>query len=361
MVSLGAGEMRVLPINYTEEIRRYQIAPTLRVDLVKLFERHNLKPARKRFADTSVAYKTAYRRFVNTCSAFQDLARLGYGIERLANFKEKHVLVLVRDWEAAGQAPGTIENKLSYLRWVAKWVGKPAMVKAGKTYAAHPESLRRSGVAQTDKSWEGNGVDALKVIEEVRGLDKLVAAQVEIACAMGLRAEEAMLKRPWVALNDALTRGAVRVEYGTKGGRPRDVVLHDVVQIEVLSRAVMLARAPDATLIPPNRTYDQWKNHFYYVCRKCGIKKDTSDGGLGVTIHGMRHGFVQRLFEHLTGLPAPIKCVDGVEYDHAQYCAAMSTVVEAVGHSDRYKAGAYLGSPRALRRLREALKNAKKG
>ena len=348
--------MRILQINYALEIRRYEIEPSLRAELAKLFERHNLEPVRKRWSDTHVARKTAYRRFVNTCAAFQRLARIGYRLQHLRNLAEKHIGALVRDMESAGRGAGTIENVLSYMRWVAKHIGKPGLVKPGKTYAANPESLRRSGLAQTDKSWEGHGIDALKVIEEVRALDKIVAAQVEIACAMGLRAEEAMLKRPWLALEDALTRGAVRVEYGTKGGRPRDVVMHDVVQIEVLSRAVMLARTPEATLIPPNRTFDQWKNHFYYVCRKCGIKKDTNDGGLGVTMHGMRHGFVQRLFEHLTGLPAPIKCVDGVEYDHGQYCAAMIAVVAAAGHSDRYKAGAYLGSPRALRRLQDALK-----
>lgn len=347
-------------LNYAVELEKYDIADQLKRELATMFERHNMKPAKRRHTDAPAGHRTRYRRFVNTCASFEDLGRLGYRIQRLANLAEKHVAALVKSWEAAGQMVGTIENKLSYLRWLARFLGKPGMVKAGKTYCAHPEKFKRSTVATEDKSWSGNGVDALAVVEKLRALDHIVAAQVEIVLAIGVRAEEAILARPCMALEDALARAAVRIEHGTKGGRPRDVLIDDVVQIDVFARAAMLARAPSATMIPANRTLNQWKSHFYYVLRKCGIKKDTSDGGLGITLHGARHDYLQKRFELVTGMPAPIKGAD-VQYDRDLYAMAMSKVVELAGHSDRYKSGAYLGSSRGMRRLRLALENHRPG
>jgi len=49
---------------------------------------------------------------------------------------------------------------------------------------------------------------------------------------------------------------------------------------------------------------------FYYILRMRGTKKDTGEGGLGVTLHGLRDGFLQKKFERLTGQPAPMMGVD---------------------------------------------------
>ena len=49
---------------------------------------------------------------------------------------------------------------------------------------------------------------------------------------------------------------------------------------------------------------------FYYILRMRRTKKDTGEGGLGVTLHGLRDGFLQKKFERLTGQPAPMMGVD---------------------------------------------------
>lgn len=324
-------------LDYHREIQRYRFPRELEADLVALFERCNERPAKKRWTDTRISFRTAYRRFVNVCAAFKDLASAGYALRRLANFRAKHVHALVRLWDTRGEAAGTIANKLSYLRTLAAWIGKPGMLaKIGVPTA------RRRGAACRDKTWSGNAVDVLQTIEQVRLRDSVVALQIELQLAFGMRVEEAFLFRPGKGLLEAVDRLYVHLDVGTKGGRPRDVQLDELVQLDVLLRAASKATGPGETLIPKSYTLQQWRDHYYYIVRLCGIRRDTADGGLGVTCHGLRHEYLNRLFERITGKPAPVR--GGTAHDPALYDLAMRMVVERAGHSDQYKSGAYLGT-----------------
>lgn len=325
-------------LDYRSEIVRYGLPGRLSGELVELFERWNGLPSVKRRTVTGVSYKTAYRRFVNLCACFRDLHEIGYRLQSVYNLREEHVRALVRSWEARGDAVGTIDNKLSYLRTLAVWAGKRGMVKESRAYASDPAAFRRTSYAEEDKSWEAKGVDPLEVIERVSRLDRVVAMQLELQWALGLRVEESFLLRPVQALRQALERERVRVEHGTKGGRPREVSLDEVVQVEVLSRAADLAVSASGTMIPRKYTLDAWRNRYYYVVRRSGISREE---GLKVTSHGLRHQYLQRRFEKITGLPAPVK--GGGGYDPGLLELAMREVVERAGHSDKYKAGAYLG------------------
>ncbi|MEW5891348.1 MAG: integrase domain-containing protein [Pseudomonadota bacterium] len=339
-------------LDYNIEIRRYGFGRDLEGELVRLFEKNNRRPAKKRWTDTQVSYKTEYRRFVNLCAALKELADIGYPIKSIAKFRDKHVQALVKHWEGQGEAVGTIENKLSYLRTLAKWIGKPNMVRSGRGYSSKPDEFRRSNVAMVDKTWAGNGVDVLELLEKVRLRDSIVALQMELQMAFGMRVEEAMLFRPGKGLKEAIDRLHIHLDTGTKGGRPRDVQLDEIVQLDVLIRAASKAPSPNETLIPKKYSLQQWKDHYYYVVRGCGIKRNTEEGGLGVTCHGLRHEYLNRLFERITGKPAPVK--GGVGHDPGLYDLAMQMVVERAGHSDKYKSGAYLGSPGVAARLRES-------
>lgn len=328
----------MIKLDYRDELARYGLPGRLRAELEDLFRRHNHESAKKRFTQKPVSYKTAYRRFVNLCACFRDLHEIGYRLQSVYNLREEHVRALVRAWEAKGDAVGTIDNKLSYLRTLAAWAGKRGMVKESRAYASDPEAFRRTSYAKEDKSWEAKGVDPLEVIERVSRLDRVVAMQLELQWALGLRVEESFLLRPVQALRQALERERVRVEHGTKGGRPREVSLDEVVQVEVLSRAADLAVSASGTMIPRKYTLEGWRNRYYYVVRRSGISREE---GLKVTSHGLRHQYLQRMFERITGRPAPVK--GGGGYDPGLLDLAMREVVERAGHSDPYKAGAYLG------------------
>ena len=82
--------------------------------------------------------------------------------------------------------------------------------------------------------------------------------------------------------------------------------------------------------------------------RITGICRDKNKG-LGVTSHGLRHEYINRLFARITGKPSPIK--GGQDYDPQSYKLAIC--MARAGHGDIYKLGAYAGSPRLVTRIRK--------
>ncbi|MEZ2354466.1 integrase domain-containing protein, partial [Caballeronia sp. RCC_10] len=206
--------------------------------------------------------------------------------------------------------------------------------------AAH--DFRRTSVATEDKSWEGKGIDAVSIIEEIAKTEPVVAVQMKLQAAFGLRVEESLLLRP----KDAVRKdGKLSVVHGTKGGRPRVVPME--FKMDVLLEAAQHTNRSTGSTIPDGYTKTQWKDHFYTVLKRHGVTKS----GLGVTCHGLRHQFLQQMFEKYTGVPAPIKGSDK-RADPALHREAMQAVVEAAGHSKEQKAGAYLSSFSVQRRLK---------
>ena len=234
-------------IDYRKLVHRYHFPGRFASELITLFERNNKTPARERHTTSNVSFKIAYCRLINTCAAFHDLHTLGYKLQSLYNFQERHVKILVKHWEQQGHSVGTIENKLSYLRTLAKWLGKIGMIKESRTYASDPASFNRKCITVEDKTWTGHDVDPLVLIDKLRKVDPIVAMQLELQWGFGLRVEESMLLRPAQAFMEALDRLTVHIEYGTKGGRPRETTVDDVAQIDVLERATQLARGLNKT------------------------------------------------------------------------------------------------------------------
>lgn len=329
-----------MEIDYGQDIEAYcpRLPEALKADLVRAFRAHNFEPSAKRKTVTNVSFRTAYRRWVNVCAIFRDLHEAGYRVQRLVNVQERHIKVLVARWETDGDSIGTIDNRLSYLRTLSKWIGKPGMVRSSRSYASDPDQFNRETTATRDKTWEGNQVDPWQLIDRLVYEDeKVIAAQLELQLAFGMRVEESFLFRPYIGYLEAMAKAQIGVVHGTKGGRPRTVSLEEVAQLDVLYRASAQARADDATMIPETYTLDQWRNHYYYVLRKHGVTRET----LHVTSHGLRHQYLNQLFSRITGKPSPIK--GGGDYDPETLSAALQIVVERAGHSDKSKSRAYLG------------------
>jgi hypothetical protein len=99
-------------------------------------------------------------------------------------------------------------------------------------------------------------------------------------------------------------------------------------------------------MIPVGRSKSQWRDHYYYVLETHGVTRS----GLGITSHGLRHQYLQQMYERLTGSPAPIKNA-GTRPDRETHLAAMQQVVEAAGHSRATKANAYLSTFATQERL----------
>jgi hypothetical protein len=151
--------------------------------------------------------------------------------------------------------------------------------------------------------------------------------------------------RPAEAARNPQTLAVTR---GTKGGRPREVPIE--ARLDILEEAARLSNGFTGSTVPADRTLKQWRDWYYYVLDKHGVTRK----GLGVTSHGLRHGFLQSLYARVAGVPAPVKR-SGEKPDREDHLEAMRRVVEAAGHSRVTKANAYLSTFAKQDRLQKKL------
>jgi len=323
-------------VNVRSVLSDYRLPADFKGELERLFQENvNRVHSRTRVTSKPLSVKTQAYRMQKLCRSFVELRENGFALQSPYSLKQKHLQSLVDLWVGKKQSAGTIENKLTYFRALASWINKPNLVQTLAHYvdrATH--NLVRSYVALEDKSWEGNGVDAVAKIEEIAKTDPNVAVQLKLQAAFGLRVEESFLLRPGEAVRDDELLSVTR---GTKGGRARAVPIE--LKISVLEESAALSNPHTGSTIPLGYTKTQWKDRFYTVLKKHGVTR----GGLGVTSHGLRHQFLQQVYEQLTGVAAPIKRT-GERADSEIHKEAMQRVVEAAGHSRATKANAYLST-----------------
>ena len=61
--------------------------------------------------------------------AAETLHGLGYRGLRAKGLKGRHVEALVGEWRRQGLGEGTIKNRMAHLRWLARRLGKPGIVR----------------------------------------------------------------------------------------------------------------------------------------------------------------------------------------------------------------------------------------
>ncbi|AKM45346.1 Fis family transcriptional regulator [Burkholderia contaminans] len=323
-------------LNVRAVVGRYRLAPEFRDALLLLFDQHVAEiHSTTRISKRALSIKTQEYRATAICKAFVELREGGFALQTPWSLKTKHVEYLVDRWVKGEQSGGTIENKLTYLRALAQWLGKANLVGTLGDYVdRRAAGLERSYVATEDKSWVANGVDAVAKIEEIAQTCPYTAVQLKLQAAFGLRVEESFMLRPAEAVRDPRTLAVTR---GTKGGRPREVPIER--KIEILEEAARLSNGVTGSTIPAGRTLKQWRDWYYYVLAKHGLTKS----GIGVTSHGLRHEYLQTLYEDIAEVPAPIKG-SSARPDPTSHEDAKRRVVEAAGHSRVSKANAYLST-----------------
>lgn len=287
---------------------------------------------------TKSSFSTQAKRRKAIHKGFRDLAILGCRLESPQQFKVRHMKKLAAMWEERGDAD--IQTKISFFRTFAnKWLEKPSMIQESAIYVKNPASVKRRYITNADKTWSGNGVDVLNMIQKVAAIDTRVSNLLELAVAFGMRMHEAMLFRPH--LDDE--RDSVWIRSG-KGGRVRSVTLDGDPQIyryqrEVIERAKTFALKPHHSMIPADRSFDSYRNRIYYILRKAGVsRKDNS-----VTFHGLRHEYAVAYYEKRTGVAAPIKGKSD-KPDPGIEQVTLEDLSENLGHSRTSIVGCYIGS-----------------
>ena len=212
----------------------------------------------------------------------EQLYEMGYRRMAARSLKPKHVVALVRRWQAESLSAGTIKNRMAAVRWWAAKVGKRnAVARRNEHYGIE----RRVYAGAADRAVRPDDETLARIA------DPHVRMSVELQRAFGLRREEAIKFRPNLADHGEYLR--LQASW-TKGGKPRDVPVCTEAQRALLERARALAGT--GSLIPGQRSYIQQRKKYDRDTAKAGLRK----------LHGLRHAYAQDRYEALTGWKAPI-------------------------------------------------------
>ncbi len=299
-----------------------------------ILKNHNKKAA---IGGKTVSFATQHARREILDLGFKQLRELGYKLPDVRGFTERHMLALGHAWENKGLSASSIQNRISVFRTFAEWIGKKGMIRGSEYYVQNPKSVERHLVAQTDKTWSGQQQTLAHKLETIQNQDQFVAMQMELQRAFALRMKEAALLKPHGADKGAY----LAVNWGTKGGRDRNVPIVTDYQRDVLARAKLLVSHPNHSMTPKAYNFKQWHDHYYYICKINGItRKD------GITSHGLRHERLNEIYREITGHASPIKQTGNDVHSVSPSLddVARQEIAETAGHSRASISSAYIGT-----------------
>ncbi len=336
----GGNEWTVKPGRVNGKNSKYRsgthpIKPHVRSEIHKIFTEHIMKGSK---GGRVVGGESIEKRKTVILGFFSDLFYLGYKIESVHNLKQKHLVGVFNFLEKEGQAPATLQNKISIMRMFCEWIGKPGMVGSSEDYVLNPLSTARTMVAQEDKSWDGKGIDVMEKIEQVRKSDERVAGVLMMCYGFGLRRKEAILTN----LFKAVDGNTLFLVNGTKGGRARSVPIEYDWQWALLEEVKSMVDQKTGKLIQRGKTLKQSLNQLEYRLRKHGLFL----AGDGVTAHGLRHQYMQERFIEQMGVAAPVKGGDISSLDRSEFKYKTLMLMERAGHSRTQIGASYYGSRR---------------
>ena len=294
-----------------------------------------------------VSAKTRHDRRHLLQSMLIEMYRDKYQLWHLHNFRAKHALDVLERWRGRDLAPSTMATYVSHLRTFVVWLQKGELLEIIDCYCAErPDLTRRRAATERDKSERGANVGFAEICQRATATgDEYFACQILLMRAFGLRAREAWAFRPHLSID---SRGCVRVDWGTKGGRPRRLpVPLTPLQLEALDRSRALVRDRHGSMIPVDYSMKQWSGRFYRLCKRIGLTR----AQLGATSHSLRHGALIELYEEASGETAPVRGGVRAPALPARERAARSYVAEVAGHCRLQVASAYLGSRRVTRSM----------
>lgn len=283
----------------------------------------------------TVSIKTEELYVVQVRVMVADLRDLNMGIRNLGELSARHARALIQHYEAKGHSGSSLQKKATVLRRFGTWIGRPDLVPRLIDVVKDPKRSARSYSSVESKAWTAKGVCTGDVIERMRQECPVAALQMEIQCEFGLRPREVVMLKPLSADQGHM----LFVTDGTKGGRARMVPIDDPRKRELIERAKEIARGNSRGILSdkPSRTLQKALTHYYYLARKVGVCR----ADLGVTLHGLRHEYANRLFKDLTGFDSP---VNGGRVPASVAGVAMQRVSQDLGHGRKHAAAAYLGS-----------------
>jgi hypothetical protein len=164
--------------------------------------------------------------------------------------------------------------------------------------------------------------------------EREVAAIIQLGRFLGLRFRECSLLDAGKALREAARKSVVSIVRGTKGGRPRKILILSDMQKEVLGFAAEV-QGKRRCLIPEHMRYDQWRNFAYGRLYKNGLRH----------IHDLRAAFACDRYLSEVGIIAPVLASEKTRRpSQNEDNRARAIVSKELGHNRLDVLNAYIGS-----------------
>lgn len=311
---------------------------TLHGILSTILNENALKRVNGRVASerTASAYGEVLRK------SFNDLHRLGNKIQNPRNLNDEHIEALCKLWMKEGKKPSTMQESLSKLRVYAGWIGKPNMVRSLWEYLPEVprENLKVVKGAVNSKSWTENGVNVADKIREADNLDPRFGLMIRMMLAFGLRRKEVVHTKPWKADHgDRL----VIFPGEAKGGRPRDILIHNEEQRKVLdfvkSKIGKFERLGWPTRLDGGyASYEYNQGRYERSMAKIGITREQA----GVTGHGLRAQYAENAAIIADVLSPTLGGTPG-QMERSELDIRREQLSELLGHSRKNITDPYLG------------------
>ncbi|MGK7344288.1 MAG: phage integrase N-terminal domain-containing protein [Candidatus Nitrospinota bacterium M3_3B_026] len=250
-------------------------------------------------------------------------------LSKLSSLKPRIIEAYVEHLKGLGLSTGSLKNNLSYLRSLAKGIGKPNIVH--RTNAEYGIGSRRY-YATRDRA-------AYPAPEEIQRIPKEeYRLAVEAQMLFGVRAQEALKFR--VKFADRENYLAMLGSW-CKGGRPRNLDVNNEAQRGWIRRVHEYAdRTRNKSLIPKDKTLENWLRNYHDTLRKV----------LGIRSHDLRHGWAHKTYREMTGMEPRVCGGPGVkEMTMEQKESADRAywyIADQLGHSRKYISSQYLGARR---------------
>lgn len=233
-----------------------------------------LYSARKLFEYANdLSFASRYDYEIDTRLAIAQLHEAGIPISHVKHFKEKYIKLLVERWQEEGLSIGTLKNRVTKLRYVAKKINKPTIIPSNDVLG-----LGSRPTAEKNR--------AIRDIDIKRFTQPHIQHSIRLQELFGLRREESMK----FILSQA-DKGTYLVLKGswTKGGISRTVPVTTKAQRDFLNQLhTELKRGQ--SLIREGQTYVQQRNVYKWQVSMAGY----------ANLHGLRHAYAQDRYRALT-------------------------------------------------------------
>lgn len=145
---------------------------------VSYFFKHYPIPASQGRARV-VSSKTTTKYVLATHMMLDALSSKGVKLRSVNDLTSRHLLNVMRQWEANDMASSSLATYFSVLKRFMGWVGVKLPYDSVHEVLVDPNRGKRVMSATSSRAWSANGVDFQEVLKKVHTIDQLVALQLE--------------------------------------------------------------------------------------------------------------------------------------------------------------------------------------